>query len=130
MSKVTIKDIESFGKVLGALSELCMSNPQVISQLLSQSGTLNGSNEHKNEPISKEAEEFNVFHVIKKLSRKEAIDLLSKFNKAELKLIIKNNDLGATRFSAADRLAEFIFETTNKRTEDVFLNQENQEKRT
>ncbi|PBQ25549.1 hypothetical protein [Shewanella algae] len=130
MSKVTVKDIESFGKVLSALSELCMSNPQVISQLLSQNGSQGSSNEQKNEPVSKEAEEFNVFHIIKKLSRKEAIDVLSKFNKTELKLIIKNNDLGATRFSATDRLAEFIFETTNKRTEDVFLNQENQEKRT
>ncbi len=124
MSKITVKDIESFGKVLGALSELCISNPQLINQLLSQGNAQVSNSEQRNESISKEAEEFNVFHVIKQLNRKEALDVLSKFNKTELKLIIKNNDLGATRYNSVDRLAEFIFNTINKRTEDVFLNQE------
>ncbi|PSV27789.1 hypothetical protein [Photobacterium sp. GB-56] len=125
MSKITVKDIESFGKVLGALSELCINNPQLVSNLLaSADNTKSGKNVQKEEEISSKAREFNVFQTIKSLSRKEALSLVVGFNKTELKFIIKNNNLGPTRLNSVDSLAEFIVDTVSKRTEDVFLNQQ------
>jgi len=125
VSKVTVKDIESFGKVLGALSELCINNPQLVSNLLTiNENTKNGKNVQKEEDISSKAREFNVFQTIKPLSRKEALSLVADFNKTELKFIIKTNTLGPTRLKSIDSLAEFIVDTVSKRTEDVFLNQQ------
>ncbi|WP_038182921.1 hypothetical protein [Vibrio rhizosphaerae] len=125
MSKITVKDIESFGKVLGALSELCINNPQLVSNILATTeNTRNGKNIQREEEISSKAREFNVFQAIKSLSRKEALSLVSSFNKTELKFIIKSNNLGSTRLNSVDSLAEFIVDTVSKRTEDVFLNQQ------
>ncbi|MDF5014854.1 hypothetical protein P3589_23135 [Vibrio parahaemolyticus] len=124
MSKITNKDIESFGKVLGALSHLCVNNPQLISNLLASSDTEKKDKKIQKEEISEEAQTFNVYQTIKDQSRKEAIALFSTFNKTELKFLIKSNSLGPTRLNSVDSLAEFIVDTVSKRTEDVFLNQQ------
>ncbi|HHI4957647.1 TPA: hypothetical protein ACP5S6_004583 [Vibrio parahaemolyticus] len=124
MSKITNKDIESFGKVLGALSELCVNNPQLVSNLLASSETIKKEKQVQKEEISQEAQAFNVFQTIKDQSRKEAIASISAFNKTELKYLIKSNSLGPTRLNSVDSLAEFIVDTVSKRTEDVFLNQQ------
>lgn len=125
MSRLTIKDIESFGKVLGALSELCINNPELISNFLTANeNTKTEKYAQKDEEISSKARDFNAFQTIKTLSRKEALVQISEFNKTELKFIIKNNNLGPTRLNSIDSLAEFIVDTVSKRTEDVFLNQQ------
>ncbi|EHY0996459.1 hypothetical protein [Vibrio parahaemolyticus] len=124
MSKITNKDIESFGKVLGALSELCINNPQLVSGLIASSDVYKKDKQVQKEDISPKAQEFNVFQTIKEQSRKDAIASLSVFNKTELKFIIKSNSLGSTRLNTVDSLAEFIVDTVSKRTEDVFLNQQ------
>lgn len=124
MSKITNKDIESFGKVLGALSELCINNPQLVSSLLNSSDTDKKEKQVQKEEISTEARAFNVFQTIKEQSKKEALILISAFNKTELKFLIKSNSLGPTRLNSIDSLAEFIVDTVSKRTEDVFLNQQ------
>ncbi|TMP70085.1 hypothetical protein CWB76_11925 [Pseudoalteromonas sp. S1609] len=124
MSKITNKDIESFGKVLGALSDLCVNNPQLVSNLLASSETIKKEKQVQKEEISQKAQAFNVFQIIKDQSRKEAIASISAFNKTELKFLIKSNSLGSTRLNSVDSLAEFIVDTVSKRTEDVFLNQQ------
>ncbi|MBY8161871.1 hypothetical protein KW506_05970 [Vibrio fluvialis] len=124
MSKISTKDIEAFGRVLGAISELCIKNPQAVSDFLSTCDEKKIEKNSIGEDVSDRARTFNVFHEMKSLTRKEALDLLKVFNKTELKHIIKANNLGPTRLASVDGLVEFIVTTVSKRTEDVFLNQE------
>lgn len=123
MSNLTKKDIATFGKVLCELGMAIEDNPAILLQILDPDNSFKKIN-LPDEQISDAAKNINIFEAYKEKKKSDIEEDLLRFNKNELKFIIKTFSLGATRLNSVEKLAEFISDQIIKRTKDVFINQE------
>ncbi len=123
MSKLTKADIASFAKVLSVRWTSIEQNPSLLLDIINSSTDSKKQVKEKAE-ISDEIKSLNIFEAFKDRKKSEIESELLKFNKEELKFLVKTFSLGATRLTSAEKLADFIADQISKRTTDVFINQE------
>ncbi|MEZ8785588.1 hypothetical protein AB6D77_23290 [Vibrio splendidus] len=123
MSKLTKADIASFGKVLSVIGTSIEQNPSLLLDIINSSTDSKKQVKEKVE-ISDEVKCLNIFEAFKDSKKSEIESKLLKFNKEELKFLVKTFSLGSTRLTSAEKLADFIADQISKRTTDVFINQE------
>lgn len=121
MSKITKKDIESFGKVLVHIGGELQRNPDSLMKILSSMDSIGG--EKIPPEISEKVKSINIFDLYKDKDKSYIIDDLEQYTKDELKFIINKFKLGPCRATSVKGLADFIGSLLIKRTQDVFINQ-------
>jgi hypothetical protein len=122
MNNLTKKEIQIFGKVLAKIGGIIEKNP---SFLLDAIGNVNDSKiSHEKEAISAKVESLNLFERFKNIKKSEIESELLRFNREELKFLIKKHSFGSSKLSSVEKLAEYIADQVFKRSTDVFIGQE------
>jgi hypothetical protein len=135
MSDITSKDIESFGRVLQLIGQLCMDNPKQVLSLLFHADSVDtgppqrkqtGKPGQKSDPQDLTAShltdvaELNIFAIAKDMERAPLLTFLRRFDTEQLRFLIRRYRFGALKSKSADDMAEHIADQVLKRRVDVF----------
>ncbi|MGK4473705.1 hypothetical protein [Aeromonas molluscorum] len=123
MTNFTKNDIETFGRVLAGIGIAIERNPSILMDLLNTNTSLNKFEKEK-EHVRDQIKTLNIFDEFKDKKKSEIENELLTYTKDELKFIVKNFSLGATRLNSVEKLSDFIADQVSKRTKDVFIKQE------
>lgn len=123
MAHFTKNDIEVFGRVLVGIGTAIEKNPSKLLELINNEIS-NNKPEKEQEKIREHIKSLNIFEEFKDKKKSEIENELLTFTKDELRFIVKNYSLGATRLSSVEKLSDFIADQVSKRTKDVFIKQE------
>lgn len=122
MTKITLKDIKAFGKVLEVIGKSLQERPEDIEKIFTTLGLINNSEKTNGDVLnSNEEKEFlNVFDISKSTTREQFKFILQNYDVTYLKDILRKFKLGGLKLKNKDSIIEHIIEQTAKRTTDVF----------
>lgn len=124
MADITIKDVESFGKVLKALGQLCEDKPGRLLNLIATNPVEPAEKATADGQHFAELRELDLFQLA---SAKDRVDLmadLQKYDVEQLRFLLRKYRFGSIKSKSPQVLLEHLVDQVLKRGVDVFKSHE------
>lgn len=122
MIKISRNDLKAFGRVIHAISIAIADDPDEAIKRIQDALTIPSEVESVSRNIDEDrVQSVRLFVLAAEMSKDELIVFLSQFNGDELRTIIRNHRLTATKLKSVTSLTEYIADQAKKRSTDVFI---------